>query len=167
MEPTKGMSLTVEGIPGDFIRNKNIAGDPDKNNFGGTTRSFTIRLTPEYAKMFEDAGFPIRFPKDIPPGREPEPYVAVVLFPEAKFNYAPSIVVSDDGTTRRMLAPNNWKEFDWSPIEYIDADLRTYKTKTGNIAITADILYFHTKNSALRNKLADVFAQDDMDPAPF
>lgn len=168
MEPMKGRTLTIEGFPGDFVRNKNIAGDPEKNRYGGTSRTFTIRLTPEYVKLFEDNGFPVKYPQDVQPGHEPEPYAAIVLFPEAKYNYKASEVVGDDGVSARLLSPDKWKEFDWSPIEYIDADLRTYGTQRGTIAITADLLYFHTKNSALRTKLAAVFAQDDdLEPAPF
>lgn len=163
MEPRPGMTLTLEGVPGEFIRNRNIEGDPAKSNRGFATRSFTIRLTPEYVQLLEANGFPIGYPQDTT--NEPMPYLAVVLFPEAKYRYPASVVVMDTGHTRKQLDVSKWREFDERPIEYVDVELETYLNKNGAVRVKAPILYFHTKYSILREKYIDI-SDPDVEPAP-
>ena len=38
MVPTKGMRMELEGFPGEFVRNKNIVGDPTKSARGYSSR---------------------------------------------------------------------------------------------------------------------------------
>ena len=148
MEPRPGMTLTLEGVPGEFIRNRNIEGDPAKSNRGFATRSFTIRLTPEYVQLLEANGFPIGYPQDTT--NEPMPYLAVVM---------------DTGHTRKQLEVSKWREFDERPIEYVDVELETYLNKNGAVRVKAPILYFHTKYSILREKYIDI-SDPDVEPAP-
>lgn len=164
MVPTKNMRIEMEGVPGEFVRNKNIMGDPTKSARGYSTRSFTLSLTPEYAQALEEKGFPIKHSQNAP--EDARPYLAIVLFPEQKFSYPPTVVVSDNGRTRKILSPDKWVEFDESPIEYVDLELLTYENKNGNICVKCEALYFHTKLSLIRNKYPDAF-DEEYEPAPF
>lgn len=164
MVPTQGMTMTLEGVPGEFIRNKNIMGDPTKSKKGYASRSFTLHLTPEYAKAFEDKGFPLKMPENA--REDTKPYIAINLFPEPKYNHPASEVVSDNGSVRKRLYPSQWIEFDERPIEYVDLELETYKNTQGNISVKCVALYFHTKISLIRKKYPDAY-DDEYEPAPF
>lgn len=164
MVPTKGMRMELEGFPGEFIRNKNIVGDPTKSARGYSSRSFTISLTPEYAAAFEEKGFPIKIAENAREGTRP--YIAIDLFPEPKYQHPASVVVADNGVVRKQLHPSQWIEFDNSAIEYVDLELLTYPKTNGNIGVKCEALYFHTKLSLIRNKYPDAF-NEEFEPAPF
>lgn len=165
MEPVSGVRMTLEGFPGIYVKNKNLEGNPAKSKRGYATRSFTISLTPEYAQAFIDKGFPVKYPENNMTD-DPKPYLAMVLFAEAKYDYPATVVIADNGVNRRRIRPEGWKEFDESPIEYIDAELVTYKNTKDNIVVKCEALYFRTKASLIRNKYPDAF-DDEFEPAPF
>lgn len=160
------ITYTLEGIPGEFVSNKNAQGDPERNFYHSNGRTFTLTLNTELATQLASLGFPVCKSKNPPEGRDPKLYLPITLFERPNFKYQASVLVSDNGVKKKILTPDKWHEFDTSPIEHVSMDLRTYLTTKGNVRTTADIVVFTTKVSILRQQLADII-DDDLEPAPF